>query len=119
MISGADVVDHRDSARGRWLRARRLRVALWLAVAEGIVVAVAPGVSRWTIVAVAVLSIALYAAAGRKTRWDLGYQISWILAASQALAVLVVILAALVFWTALLLVGVFAAIALVILFTDR
>src|SRR3954447_5368399 len=119
MVSPADVIDHGDSPSGRWLRVRRVRIVLWMAALEGIVVAVAPGVSRWTIAIVAILAIALYAAAGRNTRWDLGHQVSWILAASQSLAVVVVILAAMVFWTALLLVGVFAAIALVILFTDR
>jgi hypothetical protein len=119
MISGADVVDHSDSASGRWLRDRRLRIALWIAVGEGVFTAIARGVSSWTIVAVAALSIALYLAAGRKTRWDLGYQISWILAASQSLAVIVVILSHLILWMALLVVGVFAVIALVILFTDR
>ena len=102
MVSGAEAIEHGSTTSGRWLRARRVRIVLWLAALEGIVVAVA-----------------LYVAAGRNTRWDLGHQVSWILAASQSLAVVVVILAAMVFWTALLLVGVFAAIALVILFTDR
>jgi hypothetical protein len=115
----ADVIDHGDSRSGRWLKERRVRIALWVAVVEGVVVLFAPGVSRWTVAVLAILSIALYLAAGRKTRWDLGYQASWILAASQALAVIVVILAAFILWTALLLVGIFAVIALVILFTDR
>jgi hypothetical protein len=119
MISGADVIDHDDSASGRWLRDRRVRIALWIAVAEGVITALARGFSSWTVVAIAALSIALYLAAGRKSRWDVGYQVSWILAASQSLAVIVVILSHLILWTALLLVGVFAVIALVILFTDR
>ncbi len=119
MISDADVIDHSDSPSGRWLYARRLRIALWLAVAEGLVVAFAQGFSRWTVVILAVLSITLYVAAGRKTRWDLGYQISWIMAASQSLAVIVTILSFMLLWAALLTAGVFAVIALVILFTDR
>ena len=119
MVSGAEAIEHGSTTSGRWLRARRVRIVLWMAALEGIVVAVAPSVSRWTIAIVAILAVALYVAAGRNTRWDLGHQVSWILAASQSLAVVVVILAAMVFWTALLLVGVFAAIALVILFTDR
>lgn len=119
MISGAGTVEHGTTRTGRWLRERRLRIALWIAILEGIVVALAPDVSRWTVVIVAVLAIALYAAAGRTTRWDAGHQASWILAASQALAVVVVILSWIIVWTALLLVAVFAVIALVILFTDR
>jgi hypothetical protein len=119
MTSGAEALEHGTTRAGRWLRGRRLRLALWIAVLEGIVVALAPGVSRWTVVVVAILAVSLYAAAGRRTRWDVGHQLSWILAASQALAVVVAILAWFVLWTALLLVVVFAVIALVILFTDR
>jgi hypothetical protein len=119
MLSGAGTVEHGTTRTGRWLRERRLRIALWIAVVEGLVVAVAPDVSRWTVVVVATLAITLYVAAGRTTRWDAGHQASWILAASQALAVVVTILSWFIIWTALLLVAVFAVIALVILFTDR
>jgi hypothetical protein len=119
MLSDAGTVDHGTSRLGRWLRERRIRIVLWIAVLEGIVVAVAPGVSRWTVVAVAILAIALYVAAGRTTKWDTGHQLSWILAASQALAVVIAILALVVFWAALLAIVVVAVIALVILFTDR
>jgi hypothetical protein len=119
MASGAGTFEHGSSRTGRWLRERRLRIALWVAVIEGILVAVSPGISRWTIIAVAVLAIALYAAAGRTTRWDTGRQISWILAASQSLAVLVTILSFIFLWTALVLIVVFALIALAILFSDR
>jgi hypothetical protein len=119
MISGADTVNHADSRSGRWLRERRVRIALWIAVAEGIFAAVSHDVSRWTIVVVATLAIALYVFAGRTTRWDLGHQVTWILAASQALAVVVTILSFFIFWMALAAAAVFAVVALVILFTDR
>ena len=119
MISGAGTIDHDSSRSGRWLRQRRLKIALWIAVLEGIVVAVSSDLSRWTVIIVAVLAIALYAAAGRTTRWDTGRQVSWIHAASQALAVVVTILSFIVLWTALILVAIFAVIALVILFSDR
>jgi hypothetical protein len=119
MTTGAPAIEHGTTRTGRWLRDRRFKIALWIAVLEGVVAAVAPGVSRWTIVAVAVLSIALYVAAGRTTRWDAGHQLSWILAASQALAVIVTILSWFIVWAALLLVAIFAVVALVILFTDR
>ncbi len=119
MISGADTVDHASSRSGRWLRERRVRIALWIAVAEGIIAAITPDVSRWTIVIVATLAIALYLFAGRATSWAAGHQISWILAASQALAVVVTILSFFIFWLALVVAAVFAVIALVILFADR
>jgi hypothetical protein len=117
MTAGA--IEHGSTRTGRWLRQRRLKIALWIAVAEGILVALSTDVSRWTVIIVAILAIALYAAAGRTTRWDAGRQVSWILAASQALAVVVTILSFIVYWTALILVVVFAVVALVILFSDR
>jgi hypothetical protein len=46
-------------------------------------------------------------------------QAAWIAGASQALAVVVVILAFLLNWLALLLAGVFAAVALLYLLSDR
>jgi hypothetical protein len=119
MVSGADTIDHGSSASARWLRQRRLKIVLWIAVAEGILVALTPDVSRWTVVIVATLAIALYVFAGRTTRWATGHQISWILAASQALAVVVTVLSFLIFWLALVVAAVFAVIALVILFVDR
>jgi hypothetical protein len=119
MASGAGTFDHDSSRSGRWLRQRRLRIALWIAVIEGIVVAVSSDISRWTVIIVAILAIALYAFAGRTTRWDTGRQISWILAASQSLAVLVTILSFIFVWTALILVVLFAAVALFFLFSDR
>ena len=113
------MIDHGTSRTGRWLKERRLRIVLWTVVLEGIVVAVSPEISRLTVVIVALLAAALYFAAGRGATWDTGRQISWILAASQSLAVVFVILAHFIFWLALLAVAVFAAIALLILWADR
>jgi hypothetical protein len=119
VVSRADVIDHGTSRTGRWLKERRLRIVLWAVVLEGIVVALSPEVSRLTVVIVALLAAALYFAAGRNTTWDTGHQISWILAASQSLAVVFVILAHFIFWLALLAAAAFAAIALLILWADR
>src|ERR671937_3180888 len=87
------VMEHRTSRAGRWLRARRLRIALWIAVLEGIVVALAHDISRYTVIAVAVPLIALYVLYGRNLRSDTGRQLSWIGGAAQPLAVIAVILA--------------------------
>ena len=104
---------------GRWLAERRIRLVLWIAVAEGVIVALAHDVSRWTVIAIAIPSIAFYLWAGRSLRSDTGRQISWILAASQSLAVVVTILSFLIFWIALVIAGIFAAIALFFIFIDR
>jgi len=119
VVSGADVIEHGTSRTGRWLKERRRRSVLWTVVLEGIVVALSPEISRLTVLVVAVLAAALYFAAGRSTTWDAGHQISWILAMSQSLAVVFVILAHFIFWLALLAAAAFAVVALLILWADR
>ena len=103
---------------GRWLRERRLRLALWVAVVEGLLVALTHDLTRWTVLVIAVIVLAFYVLAGRNMRWDVGRQLSWIATASQALAILVVILAFIVGLVAIVLVALFAIVALAYLFSD-
>ena len=112
-------IEHRTTRTGRWLRARRIRIALWIAVIEGIIVALAHDVSRWTVIAIAIPLLALYVFWGRNARSDTLRQLAWIAGASQALAVVVVILAFILSWLALILAGIFALVALLYLFVDR
>ena len=112
-------IDHRTTRTGRWLRARRVRLALGIAVIEGIIVAFRGDVSRWTVIGIAIPLLAVYVFWGRHARSDMLRQTAWIAGASQALAVVVVILAFLLNWLALLLAGIFAAIALLYLLSDR
>ena len=116
---GVHPIEHGSTRTGRWLRARRLRIALWTAVAEAIPVALLHDVSRWTVIVIAVLAVGFYAFVGRDSRSDTVRQVSWIAAASQALAVVAVLFAFILFWAALALALVFAAVALLVLFTDR
>jgi len=103
---------------GRWLRGRRLRLALWVAVVEGLLVALTHDLTKWTVLIIGAILLAFYIAAGRNIRWDVARQLSWIAAASQALAILVVILAFVLKLVAILAVAIFAIIALVYLFSD-
>jgi hypothetical protein len=112
-------IEHGTTRTGRWLRQRRIRITLWIAVIEGIIVALLHDISRWTVIALAIPILALYLFWGRSARSDTVRQVLWIGGASQALAVVVVILAFLLDWLALLLAGIFAAIALLFLFSDR
>ena len=118
MASSQRVIESGSSRAGRWLRERRLRFALWIAVLEGVVVAVRGDISRWTVVVVAALVLVLYMLVRDNIRWDAGRQVVWIVAASQVLALLVVILAFVVGLVALVLVALFAIVALAYLFTD-
>ena len=107
------------SADRSWLWANRVKLALGLAILEGIVVAVESDFSRITVIVIAVPIILFWLLAGRSLDSQLGREISWILAASQALAVIVVILDFVIGALALFLVAAFAAVALYLLFQDR
>lgn len=117
--TGGGAIEHRSTRAGRWLRARRIRIALWIAVAEGVLVALSHDFTRWTVVVIAIPLLALYVVWGRNARSDTVRQVAWIAGASQALAVVVVILAFVLSWLALVLAAVFAAIALLFLLSDR
>jgi len=104
---------------GGWLRQRRNRIAFWIAAAEAIIVAVAHDVSRWTVMVVAAIAVAVYWFWGRNARTEAGRQLSWIFAASQVLAFVAAVLAIVIGTFVLILAAIFAAVALFILFTDR
>ena len=112
------VIDHEHSRTGRWLRERRVRVALWIAVIEAILAAFSHDISRLTIIALAAIFVPLYLFWG-KDRGDTIRQFSWIAAASQALAVVAVMLAYFIGLLVLLVAGIFAAVALFLIFSDR
>jgi len=119
MVTSSGVIEHGTSRSGRWLRARRFRIALIIAAAEAIIVAVFHDVSRWTVIGIAVLAVVLYVFAGRDSKHDTFRQATWIFAVSQLLAVVAAVFAFVVFWAALLAVGVFAIVALIVIFSDR
>ena len=97
----------------------RVKIAISIAAVEALIVAISHDWSKWTVIVVAIPIILFYLLAGRMLESDLGRQISWVAAASQALTVIVVLLwywiEVLTFVTA----GVFVVIALYLLFVDR
>jgi hypothetical protein len=119
MAYSESAIEHGGSRAGRWLRERRLKLALYIAIVEGIVVALRGDVSRWTVVGLAALVLIIYMLVRDRLRWDAGREVIWIVAASQAMALLVVILAFVIGALSLLLVGILAVVALVYLFNDR
>ena len=118
MAYSQPMIEAGTTRTGRWLRERRIRLALWVAVIEGLLVAITPDLTKWTVLVIGAILLGFYIVAGRNMRWDVGRQLSWIAAASQALAILVVILAFVLEYVAILAVVVFAIIALVYLFSD-
>jgi hypothetical protein len=115
---GADVIDHGASGAGLWLRQRRIQIALWIAVIEGLLVAVHV-INRWVAIAVAIAAVTVYFFAGRESRSLTVRQVSWIAATSQAAVVLIPFLLILVGTFALVAVGLLAIVALIALFSDR
>jgi hypothetical protein len=108
----------RDSTAS-WLATNRMKLALGIAVAEGIFVAVEKDFSRVTVIVIAIPVILFYLLAGRTLDSRLAREISWVLAMSQALAVVAAIIAIMVPVIALVLAGAFGAVAVYLLFHDR
>lgn len=103
---------------GGWLRARRNRLALWIAAVEGIVVAFSADVSKWAVIVLAALAVFAFAY-GRKSDSNLVHQLLWIFAASQLLALLLVLFAVIVKWLVIVGVVVAVVVGLGILLFDR
>jgi FtsH-binding integral membrane protein len=118
-MNSSHAIEHETSRAGRWLRERRNRIAFWIAAAEAILVAVFHSASRWTVMGVAVIAVAVYLYKGRDADSDTARQVTWIFAASQALAFIAAVLALLIGPLVLIVAAIFAVVALFILFTDR
>ena len=103
---------------GGWLRVHRHRLALWIAAAEGVVVAVSHDLTKWTVVALAAVS-AIAWWLGRNSRSNGIRQGLWIFVVSQLIAVVLVLFA--VFFKWLLILGLIACavLALAFLWFDR
>ena len=118
MAYSQPIIEGGGTRIGRWLRGRRVRLALWVAVIEGLLVALTPDLTKWTVLVIGAILLAFYMVAGRNMSWDVGRQLSWIAAASPALAILVVILAFVLKWVAIVAIVIFALVALAYLFSD-
>jgi hypothetical protein len=109
--------EHRQSASGLWLRQRRLRLALLIAFVESVVILFSEH-GWWYVVGAAVLSVLAYWFIGRH-RSGVIYEITWVAAVSQLLAVLVPVLWELVKIVALIVLVALAVFLLAALLLDR
>ena len=111
-------IEHDQNRFARALRENRLRIALLLALVEGVLVLVGE-IPWWSVVLVAIGAVALYATGGRKAERDEVREASWIFAVSQVAVVLVPALTLVL--TAFAVVGLVlvAVVALVVLLRDR
>jgi hypothetical protein len=111
--------DHERSGTAVWLQQRRLKIAIGLAVLEGIIVALTADFTRWTVIIISAPIIAFYVFAGRTLESDTGRQIAWIAAATQAFTILLCVVALLIGSFALIGAGLLAAIAVILLLGER
>jgi hypothetical protein len=100
-------------------RRRPWRLAGGIAVVEGVVAALSSDMSRWAVAALAAAALVLYAAVGRRTRWQTGHEILWVFAVSQTLAVVIAALAHFFSWLAYAAAALLALVVLVMLVLDR
>jgi heme O synthase-like polyprenyltransferase len=112
------VVEHRQSAGARWLRERRLRIALLIALIESLLVLFNDH-GWWYVVAAATIAVGLYWVAHRKMQNAAAREATWIFAVSQLVAVLVPVLWVLVRTLAIIALVLLALFFLAILLLDR
>ena len=103
---------------GRALHENRRRIALVLALVEGILVLIGQ-IPWWSVVLVAILAVALYVTQGRKAGREELREASWIFAVSQVAVVLVPALALVLTAFAVVALVLLAVVALVVLLRDR
>jgi len=116
-MSTGTALEHEGSSGGR-LRQHRVRTALWIAVLEVILAALTATVSKVLIIVLGLIAIPIYLIWGKDQRGTIR-QVSWIAAASQALAIVAVLLAHFIGLFVLVLAVVFAGIALFLIFADK
>jgi hypothetical protein len=95
-----------------------MRIALWIAVVEGVLVLL-DVIPIWTALGVAALLILFYVFVGRNLPTDSGRELSWIAAFSQLLVAILPVLVSLLTIVAIIALVVIAAVALALLFLDR
>ena len=97
----------------------KTKIALAIAAAEALIVWIKSDFTTWTVVIISVPIILFYVLAGRTLESRTWRDISWIAATAQALAVVGVILLEILPVLTLILAGIFAAVVLLLLLSDR
>jgi len=106
-----------EGSRGptAWLHRHRFRIVLWIAVIEGVAAWVTHGLHITTIIVVAAIALAslmLYRFTQERTRSPLLHQLTWLLAASQLGATVLVAAGYVVIGALIVLIVIFALVAL-------
>jgi hypothetical protein len=118
MVEPGAIVEHRESSTTRWLRERRISLAIGVAVLEGILI-VAGELSKALAVIVAIAIVVGYFVLSDRLRPGVGREVAWIAAVSQAIVLLVPLLVLVIGTLTLIAIAVIGVLALVLLFSRR
>ena len=116
-MSVEPVIEHRESSTRRWLRERRLRIALLIAFIESLLV-VTSSLGWFWVVGAAIIAVVLYWL-GRRTSSGTVHEVTWIFAASQLISVIVPLFWEVAKFLAILVLVLLALFFLAILLLDR
>jgi hypothetical protein len=100
-----------------WLD-KRAKIALALAAFEGLLLLLGR-LSKWVVLVVAIPCVLVYLLRGREMKPGVGRDILWVVAVSQLLIILAAVVSFLIGTLVLILLGVFLAIALLLLWYDE
>jgi hypothetical protein len=107
---------------GSWFHRHRLRIVIWFAVLEGIAIWVTHGLHITTIIVVGLIAFAflmLHRFVAERTKSPLLHEITWFLAASQLGATILVAAGYVLIGALIILLVIFALVALGLLLLDR
>jgi len=105
-----------------WYHRHRFRIVLWVAVVEGLLAWVTHGLHIGTIVVLGVIAVAclmLYRYTKERTSSTFLHQVTWLLAASQLGATILVAAGYILLGALIVLLVIFALVALGLLLLDR
>jgi hypothetical protein len=122
VLSGSSHAVEGSREPAGWFHRHRFRIVLWVAVIEGIAVWATHGLHITTIVVLGVIAVAclmLYRFTTQRTRSSFLHQATWLLAASQLGATILVAAGYIVIGALIVLLVIFALVALGLLLLDR
>jgi hypothetical protein len=119
--NGSHAIEGTQEHEG-WFHRHRFRIVLWVAVVEAILVAVTHGLHITTIIVLGVIAFAclmLYRFTKERTQSAFLHQVTWLLAASQLGATVLVAAGYILISALIVLLVIFALVALGLLLLDR